>query len=759
MAWVCLAAGAGARAETVTNLNHTIVRLAVSTGGTNAGSIDLELFDQEKPETVKNFLLYVYSGGYSNLVLHRFVRDFVLQGGHVNLTNAASTNQFNGYLDGPDFGPITNEYRVGPQLSNTYGTIVMARVQGETNSASTDWFINLADNLYLDAEDGGFTVFGRVVNTTNAQTGTNLLGQLNQARTRFVTTSSPSDYFFNLPVSAFRYAYVTNRIVMTNTMVVTNMMNIVTNSIVVTNTTVTTNTLAAQNRDLYVVKAFVLQGGSPRDTNAPRVTIGNPSADTRTTNASFTFSGAATDNMEVARVLYDTADGRFVASGQTNWTAAVTLIPGTNHFTVRSLDRFGNLSPAVKRTVFYSVPQAVTLQLLGTGTGKVIGITNGQRFELGVNYILNAAPAVGNYFLGWSGGFFARDRKIVFRMQVSVTNVVARFSKSFLDLDAGLYQGVFSTDTGGARNSAGFISIMLKPSGAYSGQLQPLGAHYTIRGQLDGTGRSFIYGPLGTNVLGLALGLLAKGSEGFSGYYTDGHFLSPFNLWRVQSYTATNPATAAGTYTFNLSPLRDTNSAVAGGSGFGSVTVDSLGHITVSGLLADGAAIKQSASLLKGDRWPFHASIKKGDAVLGLARFTSNHTFSADVKWFGPGFPGATNRSARLDGSPYTPPSPSARLFDWTNGLVTLSGDGLAEPVTAEVTLSEDGSSLTVSPNTNSLQLTVTNATGWVSGSFTHPVSHALTVLQGAVLQSSNRAAGFFPGSPRNGGFMMHRAP
>ena len=165
-----------------------------------------------------------------------------------------------------------------------------------------------------------------------------------------------------------------------------------------------------------------------------------------------------------------------------------------------------------------------------------------------------------------------------------------------------------------------------------------------------------------------------------------------------------------------------------------------------------------SAMLLKGDRWPFYASIKKGDAVLGLARFTSNRTFSADVKWFGPYFPGATNQNTRLDGSPYTPPSSSARLFDWMNGIVMISGDGLAEPMTADVTLNEDGS-LTVPPNANNLQLTVTNATGWISGSFTHPVSHAPTVLQGAILQSSNRAAGFFSGSPRNGGFMLQRAP
>jgi len=89
---------------------------------------------------------------------------------------------------------------------------------------------------------------------------------------------------------------------------------------------------------------------------------------------------------------------------------------------------------------------------------------------------------------------------------------------------------------------------------------------------------------------------------------------------------------------------------------------------------------------------------------------------------------------------------------------VTLSGDGLAEPITADVLLNEDGS-FTVLSNTNNIQLGVTDATGLLTGSFTHPVSQVTTPLHGAVLQSSNTAAGYFPGSPRNGALLIQRAP
>ena len=65
----------------------------------------------------------------------------------------------------PTFDPITNEFGIGPRYSNTYGTIAMAKVANKTNSATSQWFFNLADNSgNLNNQNGGFTVFGQVVN-------------------------------------------------------------------------------------------------------------------------------------------------------------------------------------------------------------------------------------------------------------------------------------------------------------------------------------------------------------------------------------------------------------------------------------------------------------------------------------------------------------------------------------------------------------------------------------------------------------------
>ena len=133
---------------------------------TTVGDIDVELFDQDKPITVQNFIRYVNSASYTNFqLIHRWSPNFVIQGGGFYVKDRYATNQ--GIDSLPVFAQITNEYSVGPAYSNVFGTVAMARAGGVTNSATSQWFINLSINTFLDSVDGGFTVFGRVVRGTN----------------------------------------------------------------------------------------------------------------------------------------------------------------------------------------------------------------------------------------------------------------------------------------------------------------------------------------------------------------------------------------------------------------------------------------------------------------------------------------------------------------------------------------------------------------------------------------------------------------
>jgi cyclophilin family peptidyl-prolyl cis-trans isomerase len=118
---------------------------------TNMGNIDVELFDDVTPVTVANFIKYITDGDYENTFIHRSVPDFVIQGGGYRIEGSSVVSV-------PTDPPIVNEFSV----SNTRGTIAMAKLAGDPNSATSQWFFNLADNSsHLDNLDGGFTVFGR----------------------------------------------------------------------------------------------------------------------------------------------------------------------------------------------------------------------------------------------------------------------------------------------------------------------------------------------------------------------------------------------------------------------------------------------------------------------------------------------------------------------------------------------------------------------------------------------------------------------
>lgn len=119
---------------------------------TPVGDLPIALYPNMAPLTVANFLAYADRGDYDGSLVHRSVPGFVIQGGGYR-------EEGGGYAAIPTDPPVTNE----PCLSNTAGTVAMARVGGQPNSATNQWFINLTDNTNLDSVDGGFTAFGRVV--------------------------------------------------------------------------------------------------------------------------------------------------------------------------------------------------------------------------------------------------------------------------------------------------------------------------------------------------------------------------------------------------------------------------------------------------------------------------------------------------------------------------------------------------------------------------------------------------------------------
>ena len=121
---------------------------------TSQGNFTVELYPEKAPKTVANFLQYVKDGFYENTIFHRVISRFMIQGGGFerDLTEKNTRE------------PIMNESNNG--ILNEPGTIAMARTM-DPNSATAQFFVNLADNQFLnytspDPEQIGYCVFGKV---------------------------------------------------------------------------------------------------------------------------------------------------------------------------------------------------------------------------------------------------------------------------------------------------------------------------------------------------------------------------------------------------------------------------------------------------------------------------------------------------------------------------------------------------------------------------------------------------------------------
>ncbi|MFK7864731.1 MAG: peptidylprolyl isomerase [Pseudohongiellaceae bacterium] len=155
----------------------TLVRV-----GTSLGDYTIELLDDEAPLTVQNFLNYVNRDAYDGTYIHRLLAGSVVQGGGFGF------ELFVGPIPVEADPPVANEFG----RSNTRGTVAMAKFPDDPNSATTQWFVNIADNSDpLDTQNEGFTVFGNVLGE-----GLAVLDGINQLPTLELGLNTPSAPYF-----------------------------------------------------------------------------------------------------------------------------------------------------------------------------------------------------------------------------------------------------------------------------------------------------------------------------------------------------------------------------------------------------------------------------------------------------------------------------------------------------------------------------------------------------------------------------------
>ena len=185
------------------NVSASIVRVEFSFGANPAGEVYIQLFDEATPLTVANFLNYIENSAgerrYEGTFLHRSKDNFVIQGGGYKYDPQSGTFSLSSAQHIDTDNPVKNEFDVS--RSNLRGTVAMAKLGGNPDSATSEWFFNLTDNsANLDNQNGGFTVFGQVLGS-----GMDVIDSIAALPTVFATASVFSD----LPVVNFTALPVT----------------------------------------------------------------------------------------------------------------------------------------------------------------------------------------------------------------------------------------------------------------------------------------------------------------------------------------------------------------------------------------------------------------------------------------------------------------------------------------------------------------------------------------------------------------------
>jgi MYXO-CTERM domain-containing protein len=179
----------------------TVVRFT-----TSLGNIDVRLYDGATPLHAANFLSYSTSNRYDGTFIHRAPQDFVVQGGGFTLTPPNTVNAV--VAD----APVQNE----PGISNLRGTLALAKTDAGPSSGTNQWFFNIGDNsANLNFQNGGFTVFGRIVGN-----GLTVIDAINALPTQDLDGSGQT--FNEVPVRALAGA-LTDRLVFINTVTTLNL--------------------------------------------------------------------------------------------------------------------------------------------------------------------------------------------------------------------------------------------------------------------------------------------------------------------------------------------------------------------------------------------------------------------------------------------------------------------------------------------------------------------------------------------------------
>jgi len=483
-----------------------------------------------------------------------------------------------------------------------------------------------------------------------------------------------------------------------------------------------------------------------------------------------TASGTATDNLqELQRVLYRLNGGvwKLANLSGTAWDADITadLAPGPNLLEVLAEDNDENLSKMQSRPFTYV--QTHTLSVSSATGGRVSpGFQPSSIREAGQVYKITAIPDKGFVFNGWSGDLEFNGRSFTFTMPDVDTTIAANFAATpFGGGIAGNYSGLVRATTFDTTTS-GFLKITLTQNGTFTGKLTFNGVILPVKGEFTGDG-SYKGTVLRKNtsplVLDLTLDVVANATDRITGTIGNDEFTCAVVADRAVYHAKLNPAPAALVKSYTMIIPPDSESLHPRGYGFATVKIANTGVVKLVGMMPDGNKLSLSASITKANTWPLFQVMYKGKGVV-IGEITHADETESDLngvinwkklplitdRYYSSGF---TVEGIAPYGSIYMDRGKNMRAIaslDAANGAadaILLSGN-LTSQLTKSVVFNTKN--VAVIPD---FKLSINAKTGVIKGSFKHPSTSKITVINGAVSQKSNEGFGVFLGSnPFNSG-------
>ena len=452
-----------------------------------------------------------------------------------------------------------------------------------------------------------------------------------------------------------------------------------------------------------------------------------------------------------------------IVFGGSGANRTVTITPATSptgsaNITVIVSDGEATASRTFKVTSRKPAPTKGRITVRKNGHGGVLPEVDGLELVIGQSYLLKAVPDTGNLFAGWKGDMQSPGATLTFVMSSNLVLEANFMANPFLPAK-GVYNGLFHEADAVRQESSGGFTLKLTDRGTFTASLQMGNRKLPFSGrfELDGHATNAVrLNP--TNVLAVELTMPGDGSnDPISGRLYNDEWEAQLVVDRATFHASTNPAPFAGKYTLVLPSPADAEAPA--GDGFGRVTISAAGVVTFAGSLADGTKVSDSVTLSKAGAWPLYAPLYAGKgSVLSWMTFTnlSETDLAGALSWIRPAQPKAkfyTNSFAvqtEVVGSHYSAPeSKTNRVIEIENGLVTLTGGGLADALVNAISIAPN--SKVTNLGTNKLSLTFTAGTGLFTGRVLNPETGKTLTLQGAVLQKQNHGAGFFLGATGSG--------